>query len=149
MRSSSVSTTVLVGVILLIVVSACHRDDKCCGPGMGTGVLPVVTGSWRLVRVEGGILGGIFTLPADSPVVLTLHADSSYEVQNKMVRGDTGTFHLADSAVYGTYPMPVIVFSAGVTPLGGGAINYIVTPDSLFLSADVADGYQAAYVKTN
>ena len=131
-------------ILALLFLTACHRAKDCCGPA----IQPSLTGNWSLISVEGGLTAGRI-VPADSPVILTLNNDSTYHVQARMIVVESGTFHLTDTplAALSNIIQPVIVFSAGIAPLGLAPQVYTLSHDTLFLGTSAYDGLAATYVK--
>jgi hypothetical protein len=120
----------------ILFLAACRRD-KCCN------VQPGITGSWQLIRVEGGIAGITIVVPADSPVVLTLNNDKTYSIQNRLMPAGSGTYFLTDTPVYSNTPQPAIVFDK-MEP-----ISYNLASDTLYLGADFDDNFVKIYRKIN
>jgi hypothetical protein len=129
---------VLLSAFTLSSQLACRKRGKdCCG----VSIQPGLTGNWLLKSIEGGFQGRR-DVPADSPVVLTLNTDSTYHLQIRSQVVESGSFHIADTSVYG-FPEPSLVFSVM------GAVPYRTSKDTLFLGDDASDGLLRTYLKIN
>ena len=129
----------------LVSLTACSHPKMCCGPAIQPGLI----GNWSLNVIEAGLAGGII-VPPDSPVILTLNNDSTYQIQDRAIIVESGTFHLTDTpvAALSNITQPVIIFSAGVPRLfSNGPTVYTLSQDTLTLGTSVYDGPSAIYVK--
>ena|ERR1700722_4898482 len=128
-------TFVIAGVLLL----ACACTKKASQASL--------VGNWRLLSLEGGSVPGRQTqlIPADSPVILTFNSDLTFQIHAKGSLVGTGTYRAIDTSLYGSTPVPVIVF---------GPQNYQVYKLAFLtlvvgIGDEAYDGEQSTYIRAN
>lgn len=124
-------SVVFIFVVLSLFVCACSK----------TAQQRAIVGRWRLTRVEGGLIGVDIQVRADSPVILMLNSDSTYQRINNGVTDASGTYHLTDTPIYLSVAQPAIVFGPG------SIVPYSLARDTLYLGADIDDGFLDTYLK--
>lgn len=127
----------LFAIVVFFVVCSCTR----------TAPQAPLVGNWRLVQMWGGYSAtDMYRIPADSPVILTLKADLTFQIHAKSLLVSSGAYRAIDTSLYGSTPVPAIVF---------GSQNFYQQYQLNFLTLIVGvgdeawDGIQSTYIRTD